>query len=156
MNGSNAVRGKFLLDTDHNERSGDGIDRRGFLKCMAWAGTGLAWTFAGGVPVSNLFGQPMHGTKQSDFSFVQISDSHIGFSKPANTDVTATLQAALDKIDALSHPPDFLIHTGDLTHSSKPAEFDILSQMLGSKRQVFYVPGEHDTSVDDGRMYLCQ
>jgi len=132
----------------------DGIDRRGFLKCMAWAGTGLVWSFAGGVPVSRVFGQPLHAAKASDFSFIQISDSHIGFNKPANTDVTATLQAALDKIDAVPAAPDFLIHTGDLTHSSKPAEFDTLSQMLGSKRQVFYVPGEHDTSVDDGKMYL--
>jgi Icc protein len=142
------------LSEGHNELSRDGIDRRGFLKCMAWAGSGLVWTFAGGVPVSRVFGQPLHGGKQSDFSFVQISDSHIGFNKPANTDVTATLQAALDKIDALPHAPDFLIHSGDLTHSSKPAEFDTLTQALGSKRPVFYVPGEHDTSVDDGKMYL--
>jgi predicted phosphodiesterase len=142
------------LDANHNNISKDGIDRRGFLKCMAWAGTGLVWTFAGGVPVSRVFGQPMHAAKPADFTFIQISDSHIGFNKPANTDVTATLQAALDKIDAASTAPDFLIHTGDLTHSSKPAEFDALSQVLGAKRQVFYVPGEHDTSVDDGKLYL--
>jgi len=143
-----------LLNAEHNEISRDGIDRRGFLKCMAWAGSGLVWTFAGGVPVSRVFGQPVHAEKQADFSFVQISDSHIGFNKLANADVTATLQAALDKIDALPKTPDFLIHTGDLTHSSKPSEFDTLAQALGSKRQVFYVPGEHDTSVDDGKMYL--
>ncbi len=142
------------LSAKHNQISRDGIDRRGFLQCMAWAGTGLVWTFAGGVPSSQAFGESMRGMKQSDFTFVQISDSHIGFNKPANTDVTATLKAALDKIDALPHAPEFLIHTGDLTHSSKPAEFDTLSQMLGSKRQMFYVPGEHDTSVDDGKMYL--
>ena len=139
---------------DHQTPSPDGIDRRGFLKCMAWAGTGLVWSFAGGVPVSHVFGQSQHAPKQSDFSFIQISDSHIGFNKPANADVTATLQAALDKIDAVPHAPDFLIHTGDLTHSSKPAEFDTLSQVLGAKRPVFYVPGEHDTSVDDGKLYL--
>jgi 3',5'-cyclic AMP phosphodiesterase CpdA len=142
------------LTADHNEISNDGVDRRGFLKCMAWAGTGLVWTFAGGVPTSRLFGERVHGVKQSDFSFVQISDSHIGFNKAANADVTATLQAALDKIDAQPQAPDFLIHTGDLTHSAKPAEFDTLSQMLGAKRQVFYVPGEHDTAVDDGKTYL--
>lgn len=134
--------------------SPDGIDRRGFLTCMAWAGTGVIWSFAGGIPESRLFGAPLHPHKQSDFSFVQISDSHLGFNKPANTDVTATLQLALDKINAASVAPDFLIHTGDLTHSSKPAEFDTLAQMMGTKRQVFYVPGEHDTSVDDGKMYL--
>ena len=108
----------------------DGIDRRGFLKCMAWAGTGLVWTFAGGIPVSRAFGQPPHADQQSDFTFVQISDSHIGFNKPANTDVAATLQAALDKINAAPTVPDFILHTGDLTHSSKPAEFDTLDQIL--------------------------
>ena len=103
------------------EASADGIDRRGFLKCMAWAGTGLVWTFAGGVPTSRAFGEGARGGGKSDFSFVQISDSHIGFNKPANTDVTATLQKALAKIDAATQSPDFLIHTGDLTHSSKAA-----------------------------------
>ena len=141
----------------------DGIDRRGFLKCMAWAGTGLVWSFAGGVPVSRVFGESrhlsnqtsIHTAKQSDFSFVQISDSHIGFNKAANANVTATLEAALDKINGYSGVTDFLIHTGDLSHSSKPAEFDTLDQVLGAaKRQVFYVPGEHDTSVDDGKLYL--
>ena len=147
------------------ESSSDGIDRRGFLKCMAWAGTGLVWSFAGGVPVSRVFGESRHpsihgsahGSGNTDFSFVQISDSHIGFNKAANTDVTATLQTALDKINGYSGATDFLIHTGDLTHSSKPAEFDTLEQVLtGAKRQVFYVPGEHDTSVDDGKLYLEQ
>ncbi|MES2390854.1 MAG: metallophosphoesterase [Acidobacteriota bacterium] len=136
------------------EASADGIDRRGFLKCMAWAGTGLAWSFVGGVPVSHVFGQAPKGMKVADFSFVQISDSHLGFSKAANPDVTATLQAALARIDGLAAAPEFLIHTGDLTHSSKPEEFDALGQILGAKRQVFYVPGEHDTSVDDGKLYL--
>ena len=142
------------LNESHNHLSSDGIDRRGFLKCMAWAGTGVVWTFAGGVPISRAFGESHPGAKLGDFSFVQISDSHIGFNKPANTDVTATLQAALDKIDALPTAPAFLLHTGDLTHGSKPAEFDTLAQALGTKRQVFYVPGEHDTSVDDGKLYL--
>jgi 3',5'-cyclic-AMP phosphodiesterase len=135
--------------------SADGIDRRGFLKCMAWAGTGVVWTFAAGVPVSHALGRSPHKAAAADFTFVQISDSHIGFNKPANADVTATLQAALDKIGASSTAPDFLIHTGDLTHASKPAEFDTLSQVLSASRnQVFYVPGEHDTSTDDGKLYL--
>jgi Icc protein len=144
-----------IVDIERGSVSADGVDRRGFLKCMAWAGAGLVWTFAGGVPVSRALGRPKNDSQQVDFSFVQISDSHIGFNKPANTDVTATLQAALDKISGDQNSPDFLIHTGDLTHSSRPAEFEILEQVLaGSKRQVFYVPGEHDTSVDDGKMYL--
>ena len=133
----------------------DGVDRRGFLKCMAWAGTGMIWSFVGGVPASHALDGSTRGAKQADFSFVQISDSHIGFKKPANVDVTATLQSALDKISTYSTAPDFLIHTGDLTHSSKPAEFDTLDQLLiATKRQVFYVPGEHDTLVDGGKLYL--
>lgn len=144
--------------TDRNAstspESSDGIDRRGFLHCMAWAGTGIIWSFAGGIPISSVFGAapPAH---PSDFSFIQISDSHIGFTKPANTDVTGTLQKAVDKIRAASNVPDFLVHTGDLTHTSKPAEFDTMDQVLsGTRREIFYVPGEHDTSVDDGKLYL--
>ncbi|HXE65286.1 MAG TPA: metallophosphoesterase, partial [Bryobacteraceae bacterium] len=120
---------------------------------MAWAGTGMVWTMAGGIPQSALLGQTA-GT--GDFSFVQISDSHIGFNKPANTDVNATLQLAIDNINSLPKTPEFLIHTGDLTHSAKPSEFDTLAQLLGKARahQTFYVPGEHDNAADDGREYL--
>lgn len=133
----------------------DGIDRRGFLHCMAWAGTGIVWSFAGGIPVSSVFGATTSKPRAEDFSFIQISDSHIGFSKPANPDVTGTLQKAVDKIKAASSVPDFLIHTGDLTHTSKAAEFDTMDQVLsGTKHKIFYVPGEHDTSVDDGKLYL--
>jgi Icc protein len=146
---------ELTANTHESIAPADGIDRRGFLKCMAWAGTGLVWTFAGGIPVSHVFGQAHQALKQSDFRFIQISDSHIGFNKPANADVTATLQAALDKIKAVPDSPDFLIHTGDLTHSSKPTEFDTVDQVLkATNRQIFYVPGEHDTSVDDGKSYL--
>jgi 3',5'-cyclic AMP phosphodiesterase CpdA len=133
----------------------DGVDRRGFLKCMAWAGSGVVWTMAGGVPTSKLLGQ----TKDhAGFQFVQISDSHIGFNKPANADVNATLQLAIDKINGLPKAPDFLIHTGDLTHLAKPAEFDTLGQLLQSSKtkQVFYVPGEHDNATDDGKEYLAR
>src|SRR5579871_3597320 len=94
-----------------HDRSEDGIDRRGFLKCMAWAGTGVIWAVEAGIPTSRAFGQKAAG--KSGFTFVQISDSHIGFNKPANPDVTATLQTALDKIQALETQPQFLIHTGD-------------------------------------------
>jgi Icc protein len=139
------------------DHSGDGIDRRGFLQCMAWAGTGIVWTIdAAGIPASRAFGQePRSAGNKSGFSFVQISDSHIGFSKPANPDVSGTLQAAIDKIKALDNQPEFMLHTGDLTHSAEPAEFDTLEQIVQSaKREVFYVPGEHDTSTDDGKAYL--
>jgi 3',5'-cyclic-AMP phosphodiesterase len=141
----------------------DGIDRRNFLSCMAWAGTGLLWTMAGGVPTSKLFaatrgiagGQEMHTKAGAGFSFVQISDSHIGFNKAANQDVTGTLKLALDKINALPATPDLLLHTGDISHSSKPAEFDAADQLIKGVKvgQTFYVPGEHDTASDDGALY---
>jgi 3',5'-cyclic-AMP phosphodiesterase len=141
---------------DHND---DGIDRRGFLKCMAWAGTGVLWAFSGGVPMSFGFSQlAKQGTNaiKGDLFFVQISDSHMGFNKPANPDVTATFQAAVAKINALPTQPAFLIHTGDISHLSKPQEFDTVDQILkGAKTsQVFYVPGEHDVLGDDGKQYL--
>jgi 3',5'-cyclic AMP phosphodiesterase CpdA len=140
---------------DPNGIDPDGVDRRGFLRCMAWAGSGLVWSIAGGVPTSKLLG----ATGGHDgFQFVQISDSHIGFNKPANTDVNGTLRIAIDKINALPKAPDFLIHTGDLTHLAKAAEFDTLNQLMqGAKaKQVFSVPGEHDNATDDGKEYLAR
>jgi 3',5'-cyclic-AMP phosphodiesterase len=138
-----------------HDHAADGVDRRGFLECMAWAGTGVLWTVAGGVLRSQAFGQTSE-VPDGALRFVQISDSHIGFNKPANTDVAGTLRAAIDKINALPGPADFIIHTGDLTHSARPEEFDTLDELLKSARpsQIFRVPGEHDTSVDDGKLYL--
>ena len=132
----------------------DGINRRGFLECMQWAGTGLVWSLAAGVPASRLLGAD--ASNSAGFSFVQISDSHIGFNKPANPDVTGTLQAAIDQINALEKQPDFVIHTGDLTHLAKVSEFDTLEQSLKGLRpsQIFSVPGEHDVTGDDGKLYL--
>src|SRR5713226_4960619 len=140
---------------DPNE---DGIDRRGFLKCMAWAGTGAFCVMQGGVLKSfSLSRLPRTLAKlKGELSFVQISDSHIGFNKPANPDVTATLQEAVSKVNALPTPPAFVLHTGDLTHLSKAAEFDTLEQVLKglNTSQVFYVPGEHDVLNDNGKQDL--
>ena len=138
---------------------GRDLDRRNFLKCMAWVGTGAAWTLSGGILKGSPLGQAAHGAMMSHpdsaLRFVQISDSHIGFNKPANTDVTATLRAAIAKIKSAPEPPAFVLHTGDLTHLSKPAEFDTLQQVLSELSvPVFYVPGEHDVLGDDGRSYL--
>jgi len=150
-------------DTPANDGpQNDGIDRRNFLSCMAWAGTGLLWTMAGGVPSSKLFAATTGAAggraaqAASGFSFVQISDSHIGFNKPANQDVTGTLKLALDKINALPATPDLLLHTGDITHSAKPAEFDTAQQLIHGVKagETFYVPGEHDIATDEGAMYL--
>jgi Icc protein len=142
-----------------SEVAGDGIDRRSFLECMAWAGTGLIWSLVGGVPTSRLLAETGGKSKKvEDFSFVQISDSHIGFNKAANQNVLGTLQIAIDKANKLPEgmkQPDFLIHTGDITQTSKPKEFDDAVEVIrGAKAgQVFYVPGEHDFSFDDGQQY---
>jgi 3',5'-cyclic-AMP phosphodiesterase len=154
----NLRRRNQLLRQIKENRNEDGVDRRGFLQCMAWAGTGMIWTASGGLLSSKVFGQ-MAGHQMeggAEFNFVQISDSHIGFNKAANTDVTATLQEAIGKINALERTPDFLIHTGDLSHLSKPGEFDTLDQVLKSAKcgQTFFVPGEHDMLTDNGQQYL--
>src|SRR6266852_1038598 len=147
-----------FIDQKLQDLNNDGVDRRGFLKCMAWAGTGLVWTLSGGIPVSRAFAKTADrsASKGGDFSFVQISDSHIGFNKPANPDVTATLQTAINKINAMPHNPDFIIHTGDLSHLSNPSEFDTLDQTFkgASSKQIYFVPGEHDMLSDNGEQYL--
>jgi 3',5'-cyclic-AMP phosphodiesterase len=146
----------MMSDRNVASFSHDGIDRRGFLECMAWVGTGLAWTVAGGVLSSRVFGASAGQKEKSDFTFIQISDSHIGFAKPPNTDVVATLKAAVAKINAMPTRPDVLIHTGDLTHLAKPAEFDTVAEVLKEAKvgQTFFVPGEHDIFTDDGKPYL--
>ena len=122
---------------------------------MAWAGSGMLWTLSGGLPSARVFGQDTRTAGSNDFSFVQISDSHIGFGKEPNRDVVGTLQAVVAKINALPHPPAFVLHTGDLTHLAKPEEFDTVAEVLkGVKAKVLYVPGEHDFDGDDNKLYL--
>jgi hypothetical protein len=129
----------------------DRESRRGLLKCMAWAGTGLVWTLAGGVPASIGLEAAAATRKARPFSFVQVSDSHVGFAKPAiNADARATFREAIAKIAALPAKPDFIIHTGDVSQLSKDAEFDDADQILkAAGAPVFHVPGEHDV-LDEG------
>ncbi len=148
-----ASKDEILYDHNH-----DGIDRRGFLRCMAWAGAGALCVIEGGVLKSyalNGMGDKNAKALKGELSFVQISDSHMGFDKPANTDVIGTFKAAIDKINALPATPEFLLHTGDISHLAKPAEFDNVEQILKSAKtsEVFYVPGEHDFVGDEGQMY---
>jgi 3',5'-cyclic-AMP phosphodiesterase len=148
------------VDTEPENIADDGIDRRNFLSCMAWAGTGLLWSMVGGVPTARLIAETAINAstkpgKLEEFSFVQISDSHIGFNKGANPDVTGTLTKAIDRANSASgaKAPDFLLHTGDITQNSKAGEFDTASQLIkGFRSEVFYVPGEHDF-IDDGEQY---
>jgi len=146
-------RTNHLVD-DHDE---DGVDRRGFLSCMAWAGTGAFFLMQGGVLKSYSLGRLPAGVPSSgELSFVQISDSHMGFNKPANQDVVGTLKTAVDRINALGTPPEFMLHTGDISHLSRAEEFDTVDQVLkgASTNSVFFVPGEHDVLEDDGKQYL--
>jgi 3',5'-cyclic-AMP phosphodiesterase len=136
----------------------DGVDRRGFLKCMAWAGTGTLCLLQGGVLKSFALNDVLQQKVDhltGDLSFVQISDSHIGFNKAANPDVTATLREAIAKVNALPAPPSFVLHTGDLSQLSKSEEFDTLAESLKSLKtgRIFYVPGEHDVLNDNGEMF---
>jgi 3',5'-cyclic AMP phosphodiesterase CpdA len=129
------------------------MGRRGVLACMTWAGTAMVWTMVGGVPRARLIGAAEAAT--TDFSFVQVSDSHLGFDRPANPDPTSTFAAALKDVSEVPGQPRFLIHTGDITHLSTPAQFDTGAQLLGAtKLQTYTVPGEHDILEEDRKSYL--
>jgi 3',5'-cyclic-AMP phosphodiesterase len=129
----------------------DGLDRRGLLKCMAWAGTAMLWTVSAGVPRSILLGDAEAATSADGLTFAQISDTHIGFKQPANPNTAATMTEAVDRIGRLSPQPAFLIHTGDITHLSKPEQFDTAAQIIkAANSEVHYIPGEHDW-VDGGQ-----
>ncbi len=142
-----------MSDDDKNS----GLNRRGALECMAWAGGGLLWTVGGGVPkVSSFLGmQPARAEAVKAFTFAQISDSHLGFNKPANPDPSATLEEAIGKIAAAPDKPAFMIHTGDISHLAKPAQFDDAEKIISTARlDVHYVPGEHDLIDNDSKAYL--
>jgi hypothetical protein len=134
------------------------FNRRGLLKCMAWTGTGVAWGLSGGVPrtIGLLGSAAAAQAAPAELTFVQISDSHIGFHLPPNPDPTATLGEAIAKIKAMATPPAFLVHTGDVSHLSKAEQWDTAEQVIkGANKQVFYIPGEHDVAdAGNGKAYL--
>ncbi len=149
-----------MSDYIQHDHQDDGIDRKGFLTCMAWAGTGVLWTLSGGRVASTALAAGSEAyahAATADFSFVQISDSHIGFHlAKANKNVIGTFEEAIRRVDALPQRPAFVLHTGDHVHLSKPAEFDTVKQLIGTIKtdRVFHVPGEHDVFVDHGKRYL--
>src|SRR3546814_75172 len=130
------------------------IDRRGMLECMGWAGTGTLFALAGGIDASLTLDQAlaaMPGRAATEalpvkpFSFLQISDTHIGFKKEANPDVVGTLKETIDKVRQLVVQPDFIVHTGDITHLATPEQFDTAEQLLSELNlPIHFVPGEHD------------
>ncbi|HWT38274.1 MAG TPA: metallophosphoesterase [Paraburkholderia sp.] len=133
----------------------EGPSRRKVLECMTWAGTGVLWTVSGGVPAAvGLIDEAM-AQEVKGFTFLQISDSHMGFDKPANPNAKGTLEEAITHVKALPARPAFMIHTGDISHLSKPAEFDDADKIIGDARlDVHYVPGEHDIlDEEQGKLY---
>jgi 3',5'-cyclic AMP phosphodiesterase CpdA len=135
----------------------DETDRRAVLTCMLWAGTGLLWTVRGGVPRSSLMATAQAAEQESagDLAFIQISDSHIGFHNPPNTDPAATLGEAVALVRERRGGAELLIHTGDVSHLSRPAEFDTAEQLIrGTGLVPHYVPGEHDVLVNDGKSFF--
>ena len=133
----------------------DGMHRRGLLKCMAWAGTGVLWTVSGGVPRSQPLGVGEAAPQAGEFSFLQISDSHIGFHNAPNMDTPGTLRAAIDLVTQQKGGAALMIHTGDVSQLSRDAQFDTAEQIIReAKLDVHYVPGEHDVLVDDGKAFF--
>jgi 3',5'-cyclic AMP phosphodiesterase CpdA len=141
--------------SDHDTiRDHEGASRRQVLKCMTWAGAGVLWTIGGGVPRSlGIIGEAQ-AESAGGLTFLQISDSHIGFDKPANPNAAGTLEEAIAKVKALPVKPAFMIHTGDITHLSKPKEFDDADRIIKtSGLDVHYVPGEHDIIDEEVKLY---
>ncbi len=135
-------------DHDHDP------SRRKVLECMTWTGTGVLWTVAGGVPASLGMIDEALAAEPKGFTFLQISDSHMGFDKPANPNAKATLEEAIERVRALPTKPAFMIHTGDISHLSKPAEFDDAERIISQARlDVHYVPGEHDFVDPEQKLY---
>ena len=140
----------------HHDHDDHGVSRRKVLECMTWAGTGVLWTISGGVPRSlGLVDAAQAAEKKaSGLTFLQISDSHVGFDKPANPNALGTLEEAIGKINTMPVKPSFMIHTGDISHLSKASEFDDADRIISqAKLDVHYVPGEHDFLDEDVKFY---
>jgi 3',5'-cyclic AMP phosphodiesterase CpdA len=146
-----------MSDNDHHHKDEEsGLSRRKVLECMTWAGTGVLWTITGGVPHSlGLVGAANAAEKPAaGMTFMQISDSHVGFDKPANPNALGTLEEAINKVKAMSVKPSFMIHTGDVTHLSKVNEFDDAQRIISQAGlDVHYVPGEHDFLDEEIKLY---
>src|SRR5205823_1008765 len=142
-----------MTDHDH-QTANDGVSRRKILECMTWAGSGVLWTVAGGVPRSLGIIEQAMAQDAGSLTFLQISDSHVGFDKPANPNALGTLEEAINRVKAMPVKPAFMIHTGDITHLSKPSEFDDADRIISQARlDVHYVPGEHDVIDEEVKLY---
>jgi 3',5'-cyclic AMP phosphodiesterase CpdA len=141
-------------DSGSEDSSSQGVSRRKVLECMTWAGTGILWTVASGVPRSLGIIDAATAKEAGALTFLQISDSHVGFDKPANPNARGTLEEAVARINALPDKPAFMIHTGDISHLSKVSEFDDADRIISQTRlDVHYVPGEHDFLDPERKLY---
>ncbi|HTP91447.1 MAG TPA: metallophosphoesterase [Xanthobacteraceae bacterium] len=137
-----------------NSEKEDGLNRRKVLECMTWVGTGVLWTISGGVPHSLGIIDEAVAQEAKGLTFLQISDSHVGFDKPANPNALGTLEEAIARVNALPQKPSFMIHTGDISHLSKASEFDDADRIISQTRlDVHYVPGEHDFLDEERKLY---
>jgi len=132
------------------------MERRRFMQCLAWAGTGLVWAARGGVLSATTLDTA--AAAGADFTFAQISDTHVGFGGEANRDAMGTLKDSIEAINALQARPAFVLHTGDLSHGQKPGAFDTLAESLKAVKteRMFFIPGEHDVAIDGGKEYLSR
>src|SRR5262249_13139951 len=147
-------QGESAMSDHHHHDEGSGLSRRKVLECMTWAGTGVLWTVSGGVPRTLGLVDAANAAEPAGMTFLQISDSHVGFDKPANPNALGTLEEAINKINAIPKKPSFMIHTGDITHLSKVAEFDNAEKIISqAKLDVHYVPGEHDFLDEEVKLY---
>jgi 3',5'-cyclic AMP phosphodiesterase CpdA len=133
-----------------------GVNRRKVLECMTWIGSGVLWTISGGVPHSVGLIEQATAQEARGLTFLQISDSHIGFDfKSPYPSALATLGECITKIDALKTKPAFMIHTGDISHLSLASQFDHADNVIAQARlDVHYVPGEHDFVDQDQKLFL--
>ena len=143
------------------EREPTDPGRRRVLECMTWAGAGVLWTISGGVPRSRMIGAADAAEPGSvgkpGLAFMQISDSHIGFAHPPNTDTRGTLAEAIALVSTHGNDATLMLHTGDVSHLSRPAQFDTAHQIIsGAKLDVHYVPGEHDVLDGDGSTFFAR
>jgi 3',5'-cyclic AMP phosphodiesterase CpdA len=133
------------------------MSRRQLIRHTAWFGAAVGLAVVGGEVISHVAGaaEAARVPGRPALRFAQVSDSHIGFSGKANPDVVGSFSQAIDQINNLSYVPDFVIHTGDLTHLATPGQFDQVKQMMTGLRtaHVFTVPGEHDSVDDAGQKY---
>ena len=145
------------MTQDAKRQDPNTMSRRQLIRHTAWFGAAVGFAVVGGEVISHVGGTAVaeHAQGRPTLRFAQVSDSHLGFSGPPNPNVTDTFGSAIDRINNLGYAPDFVIHTGDITHLSSPDQFDQAKQMLSGLKtpHVFTVPGEHDSVDDAGQKY---